>query len=97
MQQKDADASSFTPKSKTTWVSVGKEAERPVGSAPREMAQPGSSRGTGTWEEGADWGPPVAKQYLQYFFSMNLDRSCRIFWLCRATNCCRQIWSREQW
>lgn len=39
----------------------------------------------------------MAKQYLQYFFSMNLDRSCRIFWLCRATNCCRQIWSREQW
>lgn len=33
----------------------------------------------------------VDEEYLQYFSSMNLDRSCRIFSLCRATNCCRQI------
>lgn len=33
----------------------------------------------------------VDEEYLQYFSTMNSDRSCRIFSLCRATNCCRQI------
>lgn len=33
---------------------------------------------------------------LQYFWRRKLDRSWRIGWLCRATNCSRQIWAEKE-